>query len=296
MKCLIAILLLTSSNSFAPNVIRQPIRSVPLYPTRLYSTIEPSPTTPPTDEPTTPVPEAVSTTETPVVETPTAEAPAVEAPTAEAPAVETPTAEAPVVEAPAGETPAVETPTGEAPAAATPVAKPGMASEQEKYGISLDMPDTYVRCGRCATAFAIKMEDLGPRGRRIACSVCTHSWYQTPDRLFNLKEGNKLSPLPVHEKDRISKNLEAGRDPDFIGKTKFYVGNLDFSVTEDDLRKLFSEMGPVGSVSMAVGPDGRVKGFAFVTMMDEGDLDACLALDGKDLNGRNINVKPPINN
>merc|ERR1712086_714745 len=128
---------------------------------------------------------------------------------------------------------------------------------QDKYGLTLDMPDTYVRCGRCATAFAIRADDLGPRGRRIACSVCTHSWYQTPDRLFNLKEGNKLSTLPEHEKVRISQNLEAGRDPDYIGRTKLYVGNLDFSVTEDDLRKLFAEVGAVGNVSMAIGPDGR---------------------------------------
>ena len=32
---------------------------------------------------------------------------------------------------------------------------------QSKYGNELAYPDTYVRCGRCATSFAIKEEDLG---------------------------------------------------------------------------------------------------------------------------------------
>jgi len=244
MKCLLAILLVASSDSFSLNtVISPPIRSVsPWTSSRLYSTIEPSATTPPTPAtdatPPTPATDASSSTET---------------------------------------------------------AKAGITSDQEKYGLSLDLPDTYVRCGQCAAAFAIKPEDLGARGRRISCSICVHSWYQTPDRLFNLKDGNKLSPLPAYDLERISKNIEAGREPDFVGTSKFYVGNLSFTVTEDDLRELFSKVGPVGSISMAVGPDGRVRGFAFVNMMEEDSYDGCLALDGKDLHGREISVKPPNN-
>ena len=34
-------------------------------------------------------------------------------------------------------------------------------SNQAKYGSELSLPDTYVRCGRCATSFAIKEDDLG---------------------------------------------------------------------------------------------------------------------------------------
>lgn len=168
-----------------------------------------------------------------------------------------------------------------------------MASNQEKYGVSLELPDTYVRCGRCSTAFAIKTEDLGTRGRRVSCSLCTHSWYQTPERLFSLKEDNKLAPLPDFDKSRISQNIEAGRDPDFKGETKFYVGNLDFGVDENDLLQLFTAVGPVGDVHIAIGPDGRRRGFAFVTMMEKDSFDGCMELDGKDVKGREINVKPP---
>ena len=99
--------------------------------------------------------------------------------------------------------------------------------------------------------------------------------------------------MPKAVLDRIASNIEKGRDPDFIGDTKFFVGNLDFGVGEDDIRELFAEVGEVGDVSLVTGPDGRSRGFAFVTMMDESVKDACLKLDGKDLSGRSINVKLP---
>lgn len=94
---------------------------------------------------------------------------------------------------------------------------------------------------------------------------------------------------------RIENNVKEGRDPDFVGNNKFYVGNLDFGVEEDDLRALFADVGEVGNVSIITGPDGRSKGFAFVTMMSDEVTDKCMDLDGTELNGRNINVKPPNN-
>jgi len=279
------ILLVASSNSFSPNsVISTHIRSASAWTSSsLYSTIEPSPTTPPTPvadaTAETAVADATTTTETVTVSTTTETA------------TETATTETATISAETATT-SPETAT----VTATPeTPKPGITNDQEKYGVSLELPDTYVRCGQCAAAFAIKPDDLGARGRRISCSICPHSWYQTPDRLFNLKEGNKLSTLPAHDLERIAKNIEAGRDPDFMGTSKFYVGNLSFTVTEEDLRQVFAEVGPVGSVSVAVGPDGRVKGFAFVTMMEEDSYDGCLALDGMDIHGRNISVKPPNN-
>ena len=43
----------------------------------------------------------------------------------------------------------------EAPAA-TPT-----ENNQAKYGKELELPETYVRCGRCATSYAIAATDLG---------------------------------------------------------------------------------------------------------------------------------------
>ena len=75
--------------------------------------------------------------------------------------------------------------------------------------------------------------------------------------------------------------------------TKLYVGNLNFSTTEDDLRAAFSENGrTVREVAIPSDREtGRPRGFAFVTMGSEGDAKAAIAaLDGKDLDGRSLKV------
>jgi RNA recognition motif-containing protein len=73
---------------------------------------------------------------------------------------------------------------------------------------------------------------------------------------------------------------------------KLYVGNLPFSSTEDDLRELFGRHGGVQSVNVIMDREtGRPRGFGFVEMDDENAAqDAIRALDGTDLDGRNIKV------
>jgi predicted Zn finger-like uncharacterized protein len=189
--------------------------------------------------------------------------------------------------------------TESAPAASAPAeaAKTeGPSNNQAAYGKTKDMPGTYVRCGRCATSYALAADDLGGgKGLRIGCGLCGHSWFQTPERLFTLNSGHELVPLPPTEVTRINSNIEKGREPDFLGNLKFYVGNLDFGVQASDLRSLFSEVGEVGAVDIVTGPDGRSKGFAFVTMMEEELKMDCMNLDGTELLGRSINVKEPNN-
>ena len=77
-----------------------------------------------------------------------------------------------------------------------------------------------------------------------------------------------------------------------MGK-RLYVGNLSFNTAEDTLRALFSEEGrKVASVSIVTDRDtGRPRGFAFVEMDTEADaMSAIKALDGKQLDGRNLTV------
>lgn len=72
---------------------------------------------------------------------------------------------------------------------------------------------------------------------------------------------------------------------------KLYVGNLPFSFSDEDLRKLFEEVGPVESARVITDRDtGRSKGFGFVEMADSQAAQAAIsALNGKDI-GRNITV------
>jgi RNA recognition motif-containing protein len=72
---------------------------------------------------------------------------------------------------------------------------------------------------------------------------------------------------------------------------KLYVGNLPFNVTEDDVRQLFEQYGPVKSVSLINDREtGRPRGFGFVEMEDAGANAAKEALDGSDFQGRALKV------
>lgn len=73
---------------------------------------------------------------------------------------------------------------------------------------------------------------------------------------------------------------------------KLYVGNLPFSTTESDLRRLFEQHGPVDSVAVIMDREtGRPRGFAFVEMGDaNGAAAAIQVLDGRQLEGRTIRV------
>jgi cold-inducible RNA-binding protein len=71
-----------------------------------------------------------------------------------------------------------------------------------------------------------------------------------------------------------------------------YVGNLSYSVTEDDLKAAFAEFGKVETVKIITDKfSGQSKGFGFVEMPDKGEAQAALeSLNGKDLKGRDLNV------
>lgn len=76
-----------------------------------------------------------------------------------------------------------------------------------------------------------------------------------------------------------------------MGK-KIYVGNLSFSVGDDQLMDKFSEFGTVSSARVITDRDtGRSKGFGFVEMDDDGAADSAIQkLNGTEFMGRNMNV------
>lgn len=74
-----------------------------------------------------------------------------------------------------------------------------------------------------------------------------------------------------------------------VGKKKLFISNLDFEVTNEQLRELFEEVGPCVSVVVAADRETkRSKGFAFIEM--EQDEDAKKAIDT--LNNRALNGRP----
>ncbi len=72
---------------------------------------------------------------------------------------------------------------------------------------------------------------------------------------------------------------------------KIYVGNLSFQATEDQLRAMFSEFGAIESIAMINDRDtGRFRGFAFVEMEDSAANAAIKALNGKQVEDRELTV------
>lgn len=74
--------------------------------------------------------------------------------------------------------------------------------------------------------------------------------------------------------------------------TKLFVGSLAFSATDQDLNDFFAQAGTVVSAKVVIDRDtNRSKGFGFVEMSSDAEAQAAIQqLDGKDLNGRAINV------
>ena len=71
-----------------------------------------------------------------------------------------------------------------------------------------------------------------------------------------------------------------------------YVGNLPYTATEGDVTGLFAAFGPVERVKIITDREtGQSKGFAFVTLGDQSQLNAAIeALNDYDYNGRALRV------
>jgi RNA recognition motif-containing protein len=71
-----------------------------------------------------------------------------------------------------------------------------------------------------------------------------------------------------------------------------YVGNLPYSVGDDELRTAFEEYGSVDSARVIMDRDsGRSKGFGFVEMSSDAEATAAIeGLNGQDLDGRPLTV------
>ncbi len=73
---------------------------------------------------------------------------------------------------------------------------------------------------------------------------------------------------------------------------KLYVGNLNFKVTEDDLRELFGAYGEVAQVTLVRdNATGRARGFGFVEMNAPEDAQKALdALKNQVFQERNLMI------
>jgi len=73
---------------------------------------------------------------------------------------------------------------------------------------------------------------------------------------------------------------------------KLYVGNLAYSVRDEELQQAFGEFGTVTSAKVMMDRDtGRSKGFGFVEMGSDAEAQAAIqGMNGQSLSGRAIVV------
>lgn len=76
----------------------------------------------------------------------------------------------------------------------------------------------------------------------------------------------------AHEDLKVDRELHLPGE--FV--VRIYVGNLSFQATEESLREAFAQHGEVEEVAIITDRDtGRSRGFAFVTMSDDEQAQAC---------------------
>ena len=74
-------------------------------------------------------------------------------------------------------------------------------------------------------------------------------------------------------------------------QNKLYVGNFPYSVTETELRSLFSSYGQINELAMIMDREtGRPKGFAFITFATQQAAEKALEMNGRDVGGRPLKV------
>ena len=77
---------------------------------------------------------------------------------------------------------------------------------------------------------------------------------------------------------------------------RLYVGNLPYTVADDDLRRLFSQAGTVESAQVMSERDtGRSRGFGFVEMATDAEAENAIRMfDGYTMDGRQLRVNPAM--
>lgn len=170
----------------------------------------------------------------------------------------------------------------------------------------------YTKCSTCQAVYDIDPTILG-RGKKVACAVCGNEWFQKPERLHWLKDAEGLKDYPLEKKDDlISEARQKRRDhPRFRDGDRrdgardrrgprpqrsafsVFIGNLPFVVLQEELEELVSSKVDTQRVAIVKDETGKSKGFAFADVRCEEDVDTLVnALDGYELQGRNISVRP----
>ncbi|KAM7217180.1 hypothetical protein V8F06_007471 [Rhypophila decipiens] len=109
--------------------------------------------------------------------------------------------------------------------------------------------------------------------------------------------GTQLLGIPVivqmteAEKNRQVRAEASSSHPNQVPFHRLYVGNIHFSITEEDLRNVFSPFGELEFVQLQKDENGRSRGYGFVQFHNAAQAKEALEkMNGFDLAGRPIRV------
>ena len=75
-----------------------------------------------------------------------------------------------------------------------------------------------------------------------------------------------------------------------------YVGNVDYSVTPEEISAHFNGCGTVNRVTILTDKGGNPKGFAYVEFLEASAIESACLLEGSELKGRKLKVQPKRTN
>lgn len=112
---------------------------------------------------------------------------------------------------------------------------------------------------------------------------------------YKQKEAESNKDLENKTNVKWKKQEDALKNEETIAESgRIFIRNLTYTITEDDIRKLFEKYGPLSEVNLPVDRVTRTpKGFGTITfLMPEHALKAYTELDGSVLNGRMLHILP----
>ncbi|KAF8591365.1 RNA-binding domain-containing protein, partial [Ramaria rubella] len=116
-----------------------------------------------------------------------------------------------------------------------------------------------------------------------------------PIPMHPIPYGNSLGDgvsIPGPDDFDISKLFgEQTRSASGAGTRNLFVGNLPFHCQWQDLKDLFRQAGTIVRADVALGPDGRSRGFGTVSFANDTDAERALNIfNGYEYNGRTLKV------
>ena len=72
--------------------------------------------------------------------------------------------------------------------------------------------------------------------------------------------------------------------------TTVFCGNIGFYTEEQTIRDFFGRAGTVNQVRIAIGEDGRARGFAHIEFADPAHAEAAMKFNGQEIDGRAIRL------